>query len=99
MNLAQRILEISDATRDQAQDSVRIAETMDLIREITAKTSEGSTRASGSIGELSDMVGEMERSVAGFKLPGVENTESTVVKDSAELASVHLLEDAEKKAG
>ncbi|MDJ0777841.1 MAG: methyl-accepting chemotaxis protein [Gammaproteobacteria bacterium] len=99
MNLAQRILEISDATRDQAQDSVRIAETMDLIREITAKTSEGSTRASGSIGELSDMVGEMERSVAGFKLPGVENTESTVVKDSAELASVHLLEDAGKKAG
>ena len=99
MNLAQRILEISDATRDQARDSVRITEIMDLIQEITAKTSEGSTRASGSIGELSDMVKEMQRSVAGFKLPGVEGTESTVVQDSAELASIHLLEDAEKKAG
>ena len=48
MNLAQRILEISDATRDQAQDSVQITETMDVIQEITAKTSEGSNRASGS---------------------------------------------------
>ena len=69
MNLAQRILEISDATRDQAQDSVKITETMDAIREVTAKTSRGSVRASNSIGELSSMVQEMQESVAGFKLP------------------------------
>jgi twitching motility protein PilJ len=76
MNLAQRILEISDATRDQAQDSVRITETMDVIQQITAKTSEGSTMASHAIGELSDMVKEMQKSVAGFKLPGVGSSQS-----------------------
>lgn len=90
MNLAQRILEISDATRDQAQDSVRITETMDVIQEITAKTSEGSNRASSSIGELSDMVKEMQASVAGFKLPGVSSIDSNVVQDPDDLAALGL---------
>jgi twitching motility protein PilJ len=96
MNLAQRILEISDATRDQASDSVKITETMDVIQQITAKTSEGSTRASSSIGELSIMVKEMQTSVAGFKLPGIEGAESTVVRDVGDLAAIGLPVAAEK---
>ena len=95
MNLAQRILEISDATREQADESVKITETMDLIREITAKTSEGSNRASGSIGELSAMVQEMQKSVAGFKLPGVRSVDSTVAQDVDDLAAIGLVEEAE----
>ena len=90
MNLAQRILEISDATRDQAQDSVQITETMDVIQEITAKTSEGSEQASSAIGELSDMVKEMQTSVAGFKLPGVSSVASTMVQDPDDLAALGL---------
>ena len=90
MNLAQRILEISDATRDQAQDSVQITETMDVIQEITAKTSEGSNKASGSIGELSDMVKEMQNSVAGFKLPGVGSIRSNMMQDADDLAALGL---------
>ena len=96
MNLAQRILEISDATRDQAQQSVQITETMDLIQEITAKTSEGSTRASGSIGELSDMVQEMQKSVAGFKLPGVASTDSSVAQNPDDLAAMGLTSEADE---
>ena len=90
MNLAQRILEISDATRDQAQDSVQITETMDVIQEITAKTSEGSNKASGSIGELSVMVREMQNSVAGFKLPGVRAVESKFIHDAEDLTALGL---------
>ena len=90
MNLAQRILEISDSTRDQAQDSVQITETMDVIQEITAKTSEGSNKASGSIGELSDMVKEMQNSVAGFKLPGVGSSDSNMMQDADDLAALGL---------
>ncbi|MGB5328198.1 MAG: methyl-accepting chemotaxis protein [Gammaproteobacteria bacterium] len=90
MNLAQRILEISDSTRDQAQDSVQITETMDVIQEITAKTSEGSNKASGSIGELSDMVKEMQNSVAGFKLPGGGPNESNMMQDADDLAALGL---------
>ncbi len=94
MNLAQRILEISDATRDQAQDSVGITETMDVIQEITAKTSEGSGRASSSIGELSDMVKEMQKSVAGFKLPGVTSPDSTMVQKIEDLTALDLEPEA-----
>ncbi len=96
MNLAQRILEISDSTRDQAKDSVRITQTMDVIQDITARTSEGSNRASNSIGELSNMVKEMQTSVAGFKLPGVDAVENTLVQGSDDLASVGLEPEAAK---
>jgi twitching motility protein PilJ len=85
MNLAQRILEISDSTRDQAQDSVKIKEIMDVIQEITVKTSEGSTRASGSIGELTVMVKDMQNSVAGFKLPGIVGAENTMIQQPGDL--------------
>ena len=88
MNLAQRILEISDATRDQATESVKITGVMDLIQEISAKTSEGSNRASSSIGELSVMVKEMQTSVAGFKLPGIDPAESTIIHDIGNLAAL-----------
>jgi twitching motility protein PilJ len=96
MNLAQRILEISEATRTQAQDSVQITETMDVIQEITAKTSEGSNKASSSIGELSAMVREMQNSVAGFKLPGVGSVESDIMQDADDLAALGLGPAAEK---
>lgn len=92
MNLAQRILEISDATRDQAQESVKITETMDVIQQITAKTSEGSNQASESIGELSTMVKEMQKSVAGFKLPGMQSVEATMISDVTDLAAIGLEE-------
>ncbi len=79
MNLAQRILEISDATKSQAVESVKITQTMDVIQQITMKTSIESGQASSSIGELSDMVKAMHKSVAGFKLPGLGTTDSSVL--------------------
>lgn len=91
MNLAQRILEISDATKSQADESVKITQTMDAIQSITQKTSEGSTQASQSIGELTQMVNAMQNSVAGFKLPGMSSVDSTMVSDQDELSSRDLL--------
>ena len=69
MNLAQRILEISDSTKSQASASVKVADAMGVIKEITQKTSEGSGQVYNSIGDLSGMVEAMHKSVAGFKLP------------------------------
>jgi len=97
MNLAQRILEISDSTRDQAKESVKITGVMDVIQEISARTSEGSTRASGSIGELSFMVKEMQTSVAGFKLPGIDPSESTIVHNAGDLAAMGVASIKAKK--
>ncbi len=96
MNLAQRILEISDSTRDQARDSVQITETMDVIQEITAKTSEGSNQASSSIGELSAMVKEMQTSVAGFKLPGISPNDITVVQNVDNLGAMDMEPETEE---
>ena len=54
---------------------------MGVIQQITVKTSEGSGQASGSIGDLSSMVDAMRKSVAGFKLPGMEANLDTLVKE------------------
>ena len=86
-NLAQRILQISDATKKHASDSVSITESMNEIQRITMTTSEGSSETSESIGELSNLVKALHRSVAGFKLPGVELTDSTVIHDVNSLAN------------
>jgi twitching motility protein PilJ len=98
MNLAQRILEISDATRDQAQDSVKITEIMDVIQDITAKTAEGSTKASASIGELSVMVKDMQTSVAGFKLPGIVGAEDTMIQGAGSVAGFGQISVAKKSS-
>ncbi len=90
MNLAQRILEISDATKSQASESIKITQTMDVIQQITLKTAEGSIEATGSIGELSEMVAAMHDSVAGFKLPGGDLLDNTVVYSADELANQNL---------
>jgi twitching motility protein PilJ len=81
MNLAQRILEISDSTKLQASEGVKITKSMGVIQQITRKTSEGSGQASNSIGELSSMVDVMRKSVAGFKLPGAEASKNTFIKE------------------
>ena len=56
----------------------------------------GSNRASGSIGELSVMVKEMQTSVAGFKLPGIDGSTSTVVQSADDLAAIGLSDEANK---
>lgn len=90
MNLAQRILEISDATKLQADESVKITQTMDTIQQVTQKTSSESTQASQSIGELTQMVKAMQKSVAGFKLPGIGSADSTIMSSMEDLSSVDL---------
>ncbi len=78
-NLAQRILRISDATQKHAKETVSISANMQEIQQLTLKTSEDSAEASISIGKLTDMVEALRTSVAGFKLPEMEFTDSTII--------------------
>ena len=89
-NLAQRILQISNSTQKHAKDSVSITEIMNEIQQITLKTSEGSIETSESIGDLSGLVKALHRSVAGFKLPGGDANESTVIHNVNDLPSIDL---------
>lgn len=69
-NLAELIQNISNAARQQAASAGHISNTMNVIQEITAQTSAGTTATASSIGHLAEQASEMRSSVAGFKLPG-----------------------------
>ncbi len=68
-NLADLILSISNATKDQVSAAANISDTMNSIQEITTQTSHGTTEAANSIGTLAELANEMKNSVSGFKLP------------------------------
>ena len=89
-NLAQRILQISNATQKHAKDSVDITSNMDKIQDITLKTSKTTAETSESIGELSNLVKALHHSVAGFKLPDeLQNlSDSTIINNVHDLASM-----------
>ncbi len=95
-NLAQRILQISDSTKTHAKESVGITESMNDIQKITIQTSEGSTEASEAIGDLSQMVKALHSSVAGFKLPNVQFSQSTIMHTADDLAEVEIVTSQSK---
>lgn len=68
-DLAELIQNISNAARQQASSAGQISNTMNVIQEITSRTSEGTTDTAKSIGDLAQMANDLRNSVAGFKLP------------------------------
>lgn len=71
-SLAELIQNISNAARQQAASAGHISNTMNVIQEITSQTSSGTTATAGSIGRLAEAASELQKSVAGFKLPEEE---------------------------
>ncbi|MGB0721536.1 MAG: methyl-accepting chemotaxis protein [Gammaproteobacteria bacterium] len=67
--LAELIDEISSETRVQASSASQVSHTMDEIQAITRQTSAGTGQTAVSIGRLAELVDDLRRSVAGFKLP------------------------------
>ncbi len=82
LNLASKILAISDQSKTHAQNSTVISETMGRIRDITNKTLEGSNETYAAIDELARMVKDLQKSVAGFKLPGVGLEDTQTFNDN-----------------
>ena len=54
----------------QAEGATQIRTNMGVIREITVQTKEGTNQSAASIDTLAGMVDELNKSVAGFRLPG-----------------------------
>ncbi len=86
LKLATKILSISDKSKEHALNSTKISHKMDGIRYITDKTLEGSSETSVAIDDLAGMVKDLQKSVAGFKLPGIGLTDTAVIKSSEPLA-------------
>ena len=68
-NLANLILGISTAAKQQSAAASDITETMNTIQSITAQTSQGANQTAQSIGNLAQLAANLRRSVADFKLP------------------------------
>ncbi|MGI9333732.1 MAG: methyl-accepting chemotaxis protein, partial [Gammaproteobacteria bacterium] len=77
--LAQLIQSISQSARQQASAAANITNTMNVIQEITMQTSEGTSEAANSVGNLTTLANELRRSVAGFKLPDADETDTVII--------------------
>jgi twitching motility protein PilJ len=67
--LAGLIQTISGAARQQAAAAAEISKTMNGIQDVTTQTAAGTERTSQSIGNLARLAQDLDKSVAGFKLP------------------------------
>src|SRR5690554_713556 len=68
-NLANLILGISSAAKQQSEAASDITATLNTIQSITAQTSQGANQTAQSIGNLAQLAANLRRSVADFKLP------------------------------
>jgi twitching motility protein PilJ len=77
---------ISASARQQAVASGNISKNMQVVREISSQTAEGSTATSTSIAKLAALSAQLRKSVAGFRLPDFgEGTATTGASPPAAL--------------
>jgi twitching motility protein PilJ len=60
---------IATSAKTQSEEASNIKDTMSVIQEITNQTSEGTHQTANSIGALADLSDQLQKSVAGFRLP------------------------------
>jgi twitching motility protein PilJ len=67
--IASLVQNISASARQQAVASGNISKNMQVVREISTQTAEGSKATSTSIAKLAALSAQLRKSVAGFRLP------------------------------
>jgi twitching motility protein PilJ len=67
--IASLVQNISASARQQAAASGDISKNMQVVREISTQTAEGSTATSTSIAKLAALSAQLRKSVSGFRLP------------------------------
>jgi twitching motility protein PilJ len=67
--LSSLIEQMAESALQQSERASTVSERMSEIRDITNQTSTGTRRTAESIGRLTDLVHELQLSVAGFRLP------------------------------
>jgi len=60
---------IADSAQNQSQEAGKINSTVTAIQEITRRNADGTRRTADSVGTLAELAVELQRSVAGFRLP------------------------------
>ncbi len=76
--IASLVQNISASARQQAHASGNISKNMQVVREISSQTAEGSTATSTSLGKLAALSAQLRKSVAGFRLPDYGGGTTTI---------------------
>jgi twitching motility protein PilJ len=76
--IASLVQNISASARQQAAASGNISKNMQVVREISSQTAEGSTATSTSIAKLAALSAQLRKSVAGFRLPDYSEGTATM---------------------
>ncbi len=76
--IASLVQNISASARQQAVASGNISKNMQVVREISSQTAEGSTATSTSIAKLAALSAQLRKSVSGFRLPDYGGGTTTV---------------------
>jgi len=90
--IASLVQNISASARQQAAASGNISKNMQVIREISTQTAEGSTATSTSIAKLAALSAQLRKSVSGFRLPDYSAGTTTV--SPADAVRVPLIDAA-----
>ncbi|MBK1723324.1 methyl-accepting chemotaxis protein [Thiocystis violacea] len=67
--IAELTKRIADSSQRQSRQSAEINDTVQAIRAITEENNDGTRRAAESVEELANLASELQKSVAGFRLP------------------------------
>jgi twitching motility protein PilJ len=86
--IASLVQNISASARQQAAASGNISKNMQVVREISTQTAEGSTATSMSIAKLAALSAQLRKSVAGFRLPDYGAGTTTLGASSTHLPAL-----------
>jgi twitching motility protein PilJ len=67
--IASLVQNISSSAKDQSSVSAAINKNMQVLRQISAKTTESTAATSTAISKLSELASQLRRTVRGFTLP------------------------------
>jgi twitching motility protein PilJ len=81
--IASLVQNISASARQQAVASGNISKNMQVVREISTQTAEGSTATSTSIAKLAALSAQLRKSVAGFRLPDYGASAASLASSSS----------------
>jgi len=94
--IASLVQNISASARQQAAASGNISKNMQVVREISTQTAEGSSATATSISKLAALAAQLRKSVAGFRLPDFGGGTTTL--SAASSARLPVLKEAGSKA-
>ena len=92
--IASLVQNISTSARGQTEAATDITRNMQVLREISSKTTESTAATSGAITKLSELASQLRRTVSGFALPDISTGTGVLSQASLEEGFEEATKDA-----